>query len=119
MPHVTHRFEQPVASLIANDVQAGGIPVLAHPGLANRDALIPGLVDAGLLGIETYYPEHAAWQTQGYQDMCRRHGLIATGGSDFHGPTVGHTPHPGAQAVPASAWEELHARAVALGAPGA
>jgi predicted metal-dependent phosphoesterase TrpH len=99
--------------------KARGVPVLAHPGLANRDPLIGPLVDAGLLGIESYYPEHSAAQTQLYLDLCRRHGIVATGGSDFHGPGVGHAPHPGAQAVPVAAWDDLRARAAAIGAPGA
>ena len=99
--------------------KAGGVPVLAHPGLANRDPMIGPLVDGGLMGLETYYPEHSAAQTQVYLDLCRRHGLVATGGSDFHGKGVGHSPHPGAQPVPAAAWDDLRARAVALGAPGA
>jgi predicted metal-dependent phosphoesterase TrpH len=80
--------------------------------------MIPGLIEAGLLGIESYYPEHSAAQTESYLDLCRRHGLVATGGSDFHGPTVGHAPHPGAQPVPMAAWDELRARAEALGSPG-
>ena len=97
--------------------KARGVPVLAHPGLANRDAMIPALVDAGLAGIESYYPEHSAAQTQGYLDLCKRHGLVATGGSDFHGPTMGHAPHPGAQTVPQTAWDQLRDRAAELGAP--
>ena len=99
--------------------KARGVPVIAHPGLANRDAMIPALVEAGLQGIESYYPEHSGAQTTAYLDLCRRHDLVATGGSDYHGPTVGHAPHPGAHAVPVTAWEDLRARAVALGAPGA
>ncbi len=99
--------------------KARGVPVLAHPGLANRDPMIGPLVDGGLLGIESYYPEHSAAQTQAYLELCRRHGIVATGGSDFHGQGVGHAPHPGAQSVPAAAWDDLRARAVALGSPGA
>jgi predicted metal-dependent phosphoesterase TrpH len=99
--------------------KAGGVPVLAHPGLADRDALIAPLVAAGLLGIESYYPEHSAAQTQAYLDLCRRHGVVATGGSDFHGPGVGQAPHPGSHPVPAAAWDDLRARAAAVGAPGA
>jgi predicted metal-dependent phosphoesterase TrpH len=99
--------------------RAHGVPVIAHPGLANRDAMLPALIDAGLQGVEAHYPEHSAAQTQSYLDLCARHGLIATGGSDFHGPGVGHAPHPGAHAVPDRAWDDLRARAVALGSPGA
>ncbi len=98
--------------------KAGGVPVLAHPGLANRDAMIPALVEAGLLGIESYYPEHSTGQTHAYLELCARHGLVATGGSDFHGPAVGHSPHPGAHAVPLAAWNDLRARAASVGAPG-
>src|SRR2546430_13334549 len=87
--------------------RARGVPVLAHPGLANRDELIPELVEAGLLGIETFYPEHSTAQTTAYREMCARLGLVATGGSDFHGPRVGGARHPGAQPVPESAWHEL------------
>jgi 3',5'-nucleoside bisphosphate phosphatase len=107
------------AQAVAMIRKARGVPVLAHPGLANRDPMIGPLVDGGLLGIESYYPEHSAAQTQAYLELCRRHGIVATGGSDFHGKGVGHSPHPGAQSVPLTAWEDLHARAVALGSPGA
>ena len=98
--------------------RALGVPVIAHPGLSKRDALIPALVDAGLMGIEAYYPEHSAAQTQAYLELCERHGLVATGGSDYHGPTMGHAAHPGAHLVPETAWTALRARAVAVGAPG-
>ena len=98
--------------------RAHGVPVIAHPGLANRDAMIGALVDAGLQGIESYYPEHSAGQTQVYLDLCRRHNLVATGGSDFHGPTVSSIPHPGSHPVPTTAWDDLRERGVAVGAPG-
>jgi hypothetical protein len=94
--------------------RARGVPVLAHPGLANRDELIPELVAAGLLGIEAFYPEHSAGQIAAYRDMCARLGLVATGGSDFHGPRVGGVRHPGVQPVPESAWQELQRRLAAL-----
>jgi predicted metal-dependent phosphoesterase TrpH len=94
--------------------RARGVPVLAHPGLANRDELIPELVDAGLLGIEAFYPEHSSAQIATYREMCARLGLIATGGSDFHGPRVGGPRHPGVQPVPESAWHELRERLASL-----
>ncbi len=87
------------------------MPVLAHPGLAGRDDLIPDLVRAGLMGIETYYPEHSATQTAAYREMCRSLGLVATGGSDYHGSQPGKASNPGTPAIPLGVWEELKARA--------
>jgi predicted metal-dependent phosphoesterase TrpH len=90
--------------------RAAGVPVFAHPGLSDRDALIPSLVAAGLMGIECYYAEHSPAQRGAYVDLCRQHGLVATGGSDFHGPTVragslGYPP------VPLAVWEALQVKA--------
>jgi hypothetical protein len=90
--------------------KAGGVPVLAHPGLSDRDELIPGLVAAGLLGIECYYPEHSAVQRAAYAELCRQQGLVATGGSDFHGPAV-RAATLGIPPVPLSVWEALRAAA--------
>lgn len=91
--------------------RAGGVAVIAHPGLADRDALIPELVAAGLQGIETYYAEHSGEQVRRYLDLCRRLDLVATGGSDFHGPHTGRTNPPGTPLVPISAWEGIQIRA--------
>jgi predicted metal-dependent phosphoesterase TrpH len=90
--------------------RAGGVPVFAHPGLAGRDALIPGLIEAGMMGIECYYPEHSAAQRAGYVQICKERDLVATGGSDFHGPKV-RAANLGSPVVPLSAWEELKAKA--------
>jgi len=94
--------------------RAGGVPVLAHPGLAGRDDMIPELVEAGLLGIETYYPEHSAAQTAAYRAMCVQLGLVATGGSDYHGPSIGKAHAPGTPPIPMSVWQELRSRHASL-----
>lgn len=94
--------------------RARGVPVLAHPGLAGRDDLIPVLVAAGLLGIEVYYAEHGPAQVAAYLALCQRHGLVATGGSDYHGTWSGRASPPGTPAVPLAAWEGLQARAAEL-----
>ncbi|MGE5580954.1 MAG: PHP domain-containing protein [Bacillota bacterium] len=65
--------------------RAGGISVLAHPGRMNNDSLIMELINAGLRGIEVYYPTHTPEQTAKYLKMAEKHQLIITGGSDFHG----------------------------------
>jgi len=63
----------------------GGFPVLAHPALTRRDDLIEYLVRLGIRGIEVYYPKHSPGDTARYEKICLKYGLIATGGSDFHG----------------------------------
>jgi predicted metal-dependent phosphoesterase TrpH len=91
--------------------KAGGVPVMAHPGLAGRDAMIPELVEAGLMGIETYYPEHTPAQVRAYLALCDRFQLVPTGGSDYHGPERGGSSTPGSPRVPWASWERLQARA--------
>ena len=90
--------------------RAGGVPVLAHPGLAGSDELIPGLVAAGLMGIECYYTEHSAQQRATYLQICKERDLVATGGSDFHGPQV-RAATLGSPTVPMAAVDALRAKA--------
>ncbi len=64
---------------------AGGIPVLAHPMITQKDELIPSLKEKGLKGIEVYYPNVPQVITQFYRNLAEKHGLLMTGGSDAHG----------------------------------
>lgn len=71
-------------------LKAGGIPVLAHPvylhlGLKGLDDLLSALVSAGLRGIEAYYVDNTEKDTEELLKMSKRHNLLVTGGSDFHG----------------------------------
>ncbi|MBI4368715.1 MAG: PHP domain-containing protein [Elusimicrobia bacterium] len=80
-----------VAEAIEAVVQAGGVAVLAHPGVARiNDERLSSLVALGLGGIEAHYPMHSSNQTRDYLSAARKHGLFATCGSDFHGPLSGH-----------------------------
>lgn len=67
-------------------LSAGGVPVLAHPGVTKADDVIPTLVGSGLMGIEAYHAEHSPSDRDRYAWLARSLGLIATGGSDYHGP---------------------------------
>ena len=72
-------------------LDAGGVPVLAHPGLLDYktenqiDELIGKLKKAGIQGVEVYYSGHTPDQTSLYAELAQRHDLLMTGGSDFHG----------------------------------
>ncbi|NEW08120.1 PHP domain-containing protein [Paenibacillus sp. SYP-B3998] len=65
--------------------EAGGIPVLAHPGQMGNFPAIPELVDAGLQGIEVWHPSHNQAAEQQAKDAADAFNLLQTGGSDFHG----------------------------------
>ena len=71
--------------------QAGGIAVLAHPMVTNKDELIPSFVLGGLQGIEVYYPHYSEATIQYYGGIAKKHQLIPTGGSDDHGKAKANT----------------------------
>lgn len=78
----------PVARAAELIAQAGGKPVLAHPGLLKGgvwDALAPRLKDAGFWGVEAYHPSHSDGQCRAFESEARRRELFVTSGSDFHG----------------------------------
>ncbi|HOE91054.1 MAG TPA: PHP domain-containing protein [Candidatus Cloacimonadota bacterium] len=64
---------------------AGGIPVVAHPGRLEDDNLLYEFIDMGIEGIEVYYASHSTGQIKFYEQIALEHNLIRTGGSDFHG----------------------------------
>ena len=79
-------FEHPdIFSALELVIDSGGIPVLAHPAVYDSYDIIPELVEHGLRGIEVYYPRAEQGDAERLGDICRRHGLIMTGGTDFHG----------------------------------
>ncbi len=66
--------------------RAGGVACAAHPARTKlSDAEIEGLVEAGLDGLEVYYPLHTAEDTQRFETLAARHSLLTCGGSDDHG----------------------------------
>jgi hypothetical protein len=87
-------------------LEARGVPVLAHPSRVIEH--IPGLVKAGLMGIEAYYNDYLEAETAFLVGLARKQGLVATGGTDYHGGGITTAPAPGARYVPLSAVEALH-----------
>jgi len=89
-----------------------GVPVLAHPAyIADLDdRLLPALVAAGLQGLECYYGQYDVEMVARLLRLADTHGLVATGGSDYHGPNMHPTPL-GGRYVPPAAVERLRAAA--------
>jgi predicted metal-dependent phosphoesterase TrpH len=88
---------------------AGGIPVLAHPGVTKVDERIPQFIREGLMGIEVFHSEHIGAMERYYMQYCRKHDLAYTGGSDFHNGNQSMS-EIGRPKVPYSAVESLKER---------
>ena len=68
---------------------AGGLAVMAHPGLNRNDDVIPQLVADGLDGLECYHSRHAISACEHYVQVAAQYQLLVTGGSDCHGLNKG------------------------------
>lgn len=83
------KFKMTASQAIALIHEAGGLAVIAHPGLYRSDDIIPGLVEAGLDGIECFHSSHTPAAIEHYLRIAARHKLAPTGGSDCHGMNKG------------------------------
>lgn len=90
-PAYVKKFKVSPYEAIALIRQAGGAAVLAHPMITNKDELIPSFVEAGLEGIEVYYPNYSETTTKYYEGIAKKHNLVTTGGSDAHGKAKPNT----------------------------
>jgi 3',5'-nucleoside bisphosphate phosphatase len=88
---------------------AGGVAVLAHPGLGRTLDPVAAYVESGLDGIEVWHPKHGPGVQQACLELVERLGLVPSGGSDYHGPRVGDS-QVGQEPVPYEVLERLHAR---------
>ncbi len=85
VPRPAFRPEEAIALIHA----AGGVSVLAHPGMSVSDSLVERLAGHGLRGIEVWHPQHGPALQRRYRALAQRLGLLATGGTDFHAPGRG------------------------------
>lgn len=95
---------------IGDIVSWGCIPVLAHPLLnftkSELEKFLPLAKQAGLVGMEAYYSKFTGEQTEYLLTLCEKHGIIASGGSDYHGD-IKKTVALGSANVPYSCYENL------------
>ncbi len=90
-PAYVDKYRVDCSKAIEVILDAGGIPVIAHPFLLNPrniediEELVITLKAMGLKGIEVYYPEHTPDIISRLADIADRHELLMTGGTDFHG----------------------------------
>jgi 3',5'-nucleoside bisphosphate phosphatase len=114
--YVPHRGPSPQEAIRVVG-EAGGIASLAHPGTANRDEIVPALVDAGLAAIEAYHSAHDEAATARYLAMAKAHGVGVSGGSDFHGEGTRRSEFFGVVTLPSDEFDRLASRVSAAVRP--
>lgn len=92
-PAYAERYKLGPAECIQAICNANGLSVLAHPFTLDLpekelEIFIGKMVEAGLNGIEIYYPEHTVKQVRSYKKIALKFNLLVTGGTDFHGEVI-------------------------------
>ena len=117
-PAYVERYKLSPEETIGLIRRSGGVPVLAHPYIYSRTGVckvgldlrrwLPRLREAGLEGMEVYYPNYTRRVNRHLLALAVRHNLLITGGSDYHGGMLGNGL--GSVSVPWAAWQGLERR---------
>jgi predicted metal-dependent phosphoesterase TrpH len=96
------------AEAVALIIRCNGLPVLAHPfTVKDPEEMVITLKKAGLIGIEVYYKDNSPEMTESTLKLAEKYGLIATGGTDYHGISGSREVMLGGVEVPVEAAEKL------------
>lgn len=69
--------------------EAGGVAVLAHPGLLkDKTKIINYTVKSGIQGIECMHSKHTKENTKRFIRLAKKNNLLITAGSDCHGRII-------------------------------
>lgn len=84
------KTDTPVERAVQMIVDAGGVPVFAHPlarkrGRVIETSVLADLAKLGLAGVEVDHPDHAPQDRELLRGVAAELGLVATGSSDYHG----------------------------------
>lgn len=110
-PAYVPRYKLLPQEAIALIHSVGGVAVLAHPIRYQKPmSIIAELAEYGLDGVEVYYPDHKSNFRYELRQVAKQHGLLITGGSDFHFPDGDGKLRLGQQYVPADTIEQLDLR---------
>jgi hypothetical protein len=111
------KFKMSAEEAISLIHQAGGLAIMAHPGLNRTDEIFPSLISSGLDGIEVFHSKHSPAISNHYLAMAREKKLLVSGGSDCHGMSKGR-PLIGSVRLPLEYVEQLRKAYKARIAPG-
>ena len=100
-PAYVERDKMTPVEAVETIVRMGGIPCIAHPrDLENIDDMLAELKAAGMVAMEVYYKDYAPDEVERLRQLAEKHGLLALGGSDYHGLHGPDEPFPGGQHTP-------------------
>ncbi len=108
-PAYVPKFKLPTQQAISMIIEAGGIPVVAHPyanGYMDVNS-IKKLIDQGLKGIEVYHTKHHKNAIEELLVIAEKYDLLITGGSDCHGNLGNNNPLLGVLKLPYSMFLKL------------
>jgi len=85
-PAYVNRYKVTPTQAVELVLQANGLPVMAHPlTVREPESMVINLKAAGLIGIEAYYAGYTKEDIERLVGIADRYGLVATGGTDYHG----------------------------------
>lgn len=108
------KYHAPNSSAVVEMIlQAGGVPVLAHPYAGKRQKhvevdVIGEMVDAGLVALEAYHPEHTQLEVRQVEQVAKQFQILLTGASDWHG--AGKPNKLGECVTSPEVWQEIENR---------
>lgn len=84
-PGYVQRYKLSPATAIELIHTAGGLAMLAHPGMGITRSELNGLLALGLDGLEVDHPAHSVVEARYLRHLAASRGLLSTAGTDFHG----------------------------------
>lgn len=117
-PAYVPRYRLKPSTAIQEVIRAGGLAVLAHPGIDNAHRWLGELIGYGLGGLEAYHTNHGLADTRQFLQLAEQLGLLVTGGTDSHGPEgpvpveIGSVEVPDECAERLLEWAQQHKQAV-------
>ena len=98
-PAYVPHFKLSVKTAVETIHAAGGIAILAHPGMIAAPASLSAALTSGVDGLEVFYPQHTLAQVREFSNLAQEKQLLVSGGSDFHAILGRYPPKPGMFAV--------------------
>jgi len=85
-PAYVEKYKMSPNEAVTRIREAGGLSFIAHPGYyLQHDPDLNALLEYGFDGIEIYHPSHNRKTTEHLTQIAASRGIMASGGSDFHG----------------------------------